>query len=193
MKSLLLLLFSVLGIPAIGQIGGPNTNADTNKYSQLSDSLPQVIYKNNPSSRKNTAWFVNNQFVGESGIKALNPDLIASVNVEKKNEKIDDISYDGKVTLTMKENYHPKFITLNELKSKYTILKDLPVLFMVENEIIQEDYDKCMVDENYLLQIVVDKVDLKNKKMNFYLVKLLTRTPENSRKSKEIRIRGAKE
>jgi hypothetical protein len=50
-----------------------------------------------------------------------------------------------------------------------------------------------MVDENYLLQIVVDKVDLKSEKKDLYLVKLLTRTPENVRKSKEIRIRGANE
>lgn len=59
MKSLLL-LFSLLGILAIGQIGGPNTNADENKYSQLNDSIPQVICKNHPSTHKVVAWFVNN-------------------------------------------------------------------------------------------------------------------------------------
>lgn len=193
MKSLLFLLFSVLALHAVGQISETNTYSFVNKYSQLNDSTLQVIYKNQPSCRNDVAWFVNNQIVGESGIKTLNPDQIASMNVEKKSVEIDSISYDGKVTITMKADYHPKLISLNELKLKYTNLKDSSVLFMIENDVIQGDYVKCMVDENYLLQVVVDKVHLKSEKMDFYLVKLLTRTPENIRKSKEIRIRGTKE
>ncbi|MEI7828182.1 MAG: hypothetical protein WCI31_00360 [Prolixibacteraceae bacterium] len=193
MKSLLFLLFSFLGIQAFGQISEINTNSFVNKYSQLNDTLPQVVYKNNPFSHKDVAWFVNDLFVGQSGMTALNPDLIATLNVEKKDIEIDNINYYGKVNITMKENYHPKFISLNELKSKYTNLKDSSVLFIIENDIIRGDYAKCMVDENYLLQIVVDKVDLKAEKMNFHLVKLLTRTPENIKKTKEIRIRGANE
>lgn len=193
MKSLLLLLFLLLDILAIGQIDAPKTTSGVNKYSQLNDSIPQVIYKNHPSTHKDVAWFVNDQFVGQSGITALNPDQIATMNVEKKGVEIDNISYDGKVTIIMKESYQPKFISLNELKSKYTNLKDSSVLFMIENELVKGDYGKCMVDENYLLQIVVDKVHLKSEKKDFYLMKLLTRTPENIRKSKEIRIRGANE
>ena len=46
-----------------------------------------------------------------------------------------------------------------------------------------------MVDENDLLQIVVDKVEIKAEKLDFYLIKLLTRSEENVRKAKEIRIR----
>jgi hypothetical protein len=193
MKSILLLLFSLLGIQAISQIIESNSIAEVNKYSQLNDSLPRVINKNNPLAHKNAAWFVNNQFVGESGIKALNPDLIATVNVEKKNVEIDNITYDGKVTITMKEGFLTRFISLNDLKSKYTNLKAAPVLFMIENDVIQGDYSKCMVDENYVLQIIVEKIAIKSEKMEFYLIKLLTRTPENIRKSKEIRIRGTLE
>jgi hypothetical protein len=191
MKSLFPLLFSFMVIQTSGQVSKTDTIAGVNKCSQLNDSLPQVIYKK--ASQRDIAWFVNNQFVGESGIKALNPDQIASVNVEKKNVEIDNITYNGKVTITMKEGFLPRFISLNELKSKYTNLKDAPVLFMVENDVIQGDNGKCMVEENYLLQIVIDKVEIKNEKLDFYLVKLLTRTPENIRKSKEIRIRGTLE
>jgi hypothetical protein len=60
---------------------------------------------------------------------------------------------------------------------------------MMENEIVQGDYDKYLVDECYLLQIIVDKIELKHEKMDFFLVRVLTRTPENIKKAKEIRIR----
>jgi len=93
------------------------------------------------------------------------------------------------VTITTKEGYFPKLISLNDPKAKYTNLKDSPVLFMFENDIIRGDYGKYMVDGNYLLRIVVDKVELKTEKIDFYLVKLLTRSEENVRKAKKIRIR----
>lgn len=189
MKPILLLLFSILTINVYAQTGSANTNVAVNIYAQLNDSLPQVIYKNISGSQQNIAWFVNDRMVGEAITRTLNPNLIASVDVSKKALEINNVRYGGQVTITMKEGYFPKLISLNDLKAKYTNLKDSPVLFMFENDIVRSDYGKYMVDENYLLQIVVDKVELKAEKMDFYLVKLLTRSEENVRKAKEIRIR----
>lgn len=189
MRSILLFLFSVLAINVYAQTGIASTNTPINSYSQLNDSLPQVIYKNNAGSHQNIAWFLNDRQVGEAITKTLNPNGIASVTVSKKALEINKTRYGGQVTITMKEGYFPNLITLNDLKAKYTNLKDSTVLFMFENDIIRSDYDKYMVDENYLLQIVVDKVELKAEKMDFHIVKLLTRSEENVRKVKEIRIR----
>jgi len=189
MKPILLLFFSILAINIFAQTGGTNVIAPVNSYSQLNDSIPQVIYKNSLGSKQKIAWFVNGQLVGEAVTKTINSDQIASINIEKKGVEIDHISYEGTVMITMKEGYHPKLISLNDLKAKYTNLKDSPVLFMFENDIISSDYDKYMVDKNFILQIIVDKVELKDEKLDFYLVKLLTRSEENVRKAKEIRIR----
>jgi hypothetical protein len=60
---------------------------------------------------------------------------------------------------------------------------------MFENDILRGDYDKNMVDECFLLQIIVDKVEVKSGNLDFYLVRLVARTPENIKKAKEIRIR----
>jgi hypothetical protein len=189
MKPILLLLFSILTIHVYGQTSRINTDVARNSYSQLNDSIPQVIYKYSSASQQNIAWFVNDQLVGDAVTKTINPDQIASINVEKKGVVIDRISYDSKVTITMKTGYHPKMISLNDLKEKYTDVKDSPVLFMFENDIVRSDYSNYMVDENFILQIIVDKVELKDEMRDFYLIKLLTRNDENVKKAKEIRIR----
>jgi hypothetical protein len=189
MKNLLLILLSVLTMQGYGQTANRDLKIGENRYAALNDSLPQVIYKNNSVSKHQTAWLVDNQLAGEYVTKTINPEQIGSVDVSKRRVVIDSISYDSQVTIAMKEGYHPKFISLNNLKAKYTNLKDSPVLFMMENEIVQGDYDKYLVDECYLLQIIVDKIELKREKMDFFLVRVLTRTPENIKKAKEIRIR----
>jgi len=189
MKTILLLLLSVSMIPIYGQTLQPAASSTENKYSLLNDSLPQVIYKNTPLNKNQTAWFVNSQQAGESVARSLNPEQIASVDVTKKMMQIDNVSYDSQVTITMKEGYCPKLVSLSELKTKYINLDDRPVLFMFENEIVQGDYGKYLVDEHFLLQIIVEKVEVKSGNLDFYLVRLLTRTPENIKKAKEIRLR----
>lgn len=189
MKPILLFLFPILAINVYAQTGIAGTNAPVNSYSQLNDSLPQVIYKNHSESQRNIAWFINDRQVGEAITKTLNPNKIASVTVSKKAFEINNTRYDGQVTIALKEGYFPNLISLNDLKAKYTNLKDSTVLFMFENDIIRSDYGTYMVDENFILQIKVDKVVLKAEKLDFYLIKLLTRSEENVRKAKEIRIR----
>lgn len=189
MRTLLLLLLSIWTIHLYGQTGQPTTNSGENSYAALNDSLPQVIYKNVQGSKHQTAWLVNDQLAGEFVTKTVNPEQIATVDVRKKSVVIDNITYDSQVTITMKEGYRPKLSSLNELKAKYTNLKDSPVLFMFENDIVQGDYSKYLVDENYLLQIIVEKVEVKSGNLDFYLARLLARTPENIKKSKEIRLR----
>jgi hypothetical protein len=61
---------------------------------------------------------------------------------------------------------------------------------MIDGNVINADYDKYMVDENYILQIIVDEVKNEKEKIDFELIKLLTRSEPNIKKSKEIRIRG---
>ena len=55
------------------------------------------------------------------------------------------------------------------------------------------NYDKYFVDENYILNIIVEKVENKAEKLKFKLIKLLTRTEENIKESKIIHIRGTEE
>ena len=95
-----------------------------------------------------------------------------------------------KFYIKTKSSYTLKLISLTDLKNKYTNLKDKSVVFMIDGSIINADYDRCMVDESYLLTIIVDKIENTKEKIDLGLIKLLTKSDENIKKSKEIRIRG---
>ena len=80
-----------------------------------------------------------------------------------------------------------------DLKLKYTNLKNASSLFMINDEFISGDYSKYIVDEKYILKIIVEKIICKEDNLQINIVRLLTKTDENIKKSKEIRIRGAEE
>lgn len=76
---------------------------------------------------------------------------------------------------------------MNNLKLKYTNVKDNSTIFKIDDEIINADYENYLVDEKYILRIIVEKFENKN------IINLTTKTPENIKKSKEIIIRGKDE
>jgi hypothetical protein len=63
---------------------------------------------------------------------------------------------------------------------------------MIDNEIINDDYDKYQVDERYILRITIEKVDRAEGKLNLYMIRIFTRTEENIMRTKTLRIRGEK-
>jgi len=111
----------------------------------------------------------------------------------KKPVKIESKQYAGQIFIKTKASYHPKLISLNDLKLKYTNPGKIHTLFMIDNKVVDENYDKYFVDENYILQIIVEKVENKAEKLKFNLVKLLTRTEENIKESKKIYLRGTED
>ena len=62
------------------------------------------------------------------------------------------------------------------------------VIFKIDNEIINADYEKYIVDENYILKLIVENYEKDNLKIS--LINIVTKTEENIKKSKEIIIRG---
>lgn len=55
------------------------------------------------------------------------------------------------------------------------------------------DYNNFIVDENYILKIIVEPFENKNEKLNVTFVNLLTKSEEYIKKSKEIILRGKDE
>jgi len=64
---------------------------------------------------------------------------------------------------------------------------------MIDNEIISGEYNKYIVDEKYILKIIVEKIENKEENLQVNIVRLLTKTEENIKKSKQIWIRGTEE
>lgn len=160
-----------------------------NLYANLNDSLPQVIYKPSTGSMHRVAWFVDDQQIDEMMVKSINPETIASMNVLREAIQLDQVNYEGQVRITMKPSYKPHYISLGELKNSMTNLGESPALFFLDNELICGDNHKNRVDLNYILQVVVEKSEMQSEGKDIFLIRLLTRNPENSKKSKEIRLR----
>ena len=177
-------LFITLLLLAINCFGQVRTENDT---------IIKVVYKNEIENNKKPAYFINGKIFNESILKTLNPNEIATVNVEKMDSEIDNVNYFGEIKIETKSNYNPKLISLNNLKAKYLKFKENQTIFKIDNEIVNEDYDNFMVDEKFILKIIVEKYENKEEKLNVSFVNLITKTEENIKKSKEIIIRGKDE
>ena len=135
MKQVFILLVVFLATTANGQI-------------TVKDSTLKVVYANKTSNAAAPAWFINGKLSGNSLQATFDPEFIDSLHIVKGEIQIDGVQYNGQIHIKTKSSYNPKFITLTALKNKYTNLKNKSVVFMINENIINADYDKYIVDEN---------------------------------------------
>ena len=191
MKQILIVAMVFFTLNAFGQINNlkvPLVKSTDAQIVSQNDTVLKVYWVCSNNSERNPAYYLNGQLVNETILKTLNPNVIDKIRVEKQEIIVEKQKYYGQIFIDMKGNYSPKLVSLKDLKSKYTNLKDAPTIFMINNEIINGNYDKCIVDENYLLRISIEKIE--NEKLHLYFIQILTMSEENIKKSKEIRIRG---
>jgi hypothetical protein len=151
------------------------------------DSTIKVVHASKAVNLLQPAYFINEKFAGRV---FLDPNIIESINVVKGETEIDGVKYNGQIFIKTKNDYTPNLISLAALKSKYTDFKNMPVVFSIDGNIVNADYDKYVIDENYVLQIVIDTIKNAKENIDLGFIKLVTKTEENIQKSKEIRIRG---
>lgn len=164
----------------------------------LADSVIKVINLDESKelekkfhSEKGKALFLNGKQVDASVWSTLPFSFMDSMYVVNENITIDRVSYFRQYHFRTKSSYTPKIVSLNDLKAKYVNLKTRHTIFMLNGNILDTDYDTYMVDENYILQIAMETLPNTKKNRDIGFIKLLTRSPENIKKSKEIRIRGS--
>lgn len=150
------------------------------------DTVIKVVNVIKYKGAKKPAYFLNGEIVSQSVTKFLDPNKIESVNVEKENIEIGNIKYTGKITIVTKNNYKPNLISLNELRLKYTTVPENGAVFQIDNEIADGDYKTYLIDKNYILKIVVNKLE----NPDISIIKVLSKSEENIKKSNEIIIRG---
>lgn len=194
MKKTFLILTLLLSIYSFGQLKSEKLNGlkiTETTINAENDTIIKVIYKNEVENNKKPAIFINEKLVNESILKTINPKEIESVNIEKNDIEIENVNYYGKIKIITKNKYNPKLISLNNLKSKYVKTRIDDVIFKIDNEIITADYDNYVVDENYILKLVVENYEKEKLKISF--ITIITKTEENIKKSKEIILRGNNE
>jgi len=157
------------------------------------DTIPLVKYVKAENFERQPAFYINGKFMTNTALRTIDPMVIDSIHIEKNEIEIENKKYYGQIYITLKKEYMPKFISLNDLMLKYTTLKNEFTIYMIDNDIIKGNYDQCLVDEKYILKIIVDTIEIEKGKTKINVVRLLTKSKENIEKSREIRIRGLNE
>jgi hypothetical protein len=163
----------------------------TNGQVDAIDTIPLSVQVKEKNTNLQPALYINGKFSYNLLMNTLDPLSIDSIHLEKKDIEIENIKYHGQVFLKMKNDYIPQIISLTDLATKHTNLNDGLTVFMVDNDIIRENYDHCFVDENYILKIIVETIEMEKENVN--VIRLLTKSKENIEKSKQIYIRGLDE
>ncbi len=190
-KTFILILFCLTFNSFSQNITGKKSTSKPN-YSENSeikvvynDSLNKLHSKNKP-----VGIFVNGIFLNENFISTINPDKIETLKVEKENFDKNGKEYFGKILIELKSDYKPNFISLKELTSKYLTLNKNPIIFQIDENVINQDYYEYLVDENFILKIELKKIKTSEKNTEINLIRLITKTPENIKKANTIRIKG---
>ncbi|MGB1269171.1 MAG: TonB-dependent receptor plug domain-containing protein [Flavobacteriaceae bacterium] len=175
------------------EISGVTVNKNTTKYSEDSDIRIRHLQPTN-DIKNDVAVLINGDFLknGYTLLKTINPNKIEAVNIEKGEITINEIKYFGKLLITLKPDYKPSVITLNNLIAKHLTLDDNPVILKIDNTYINQNFNEYIVDENYILQIDVTTVNTsKNDTINLiYIITKSAKNIENANQPKQIIIRG---
>jgi hypothetical protein len=143
------------------------------KYTNINDSLPLAFILNGDVITRNYDTYLMDENalslvtageIKDQGISYVN----ISTNAALNKDKIHHTTADNEVAI--------KGISLSDIRTKYTNIKDsLPVIFIVEGDIVTTDYDTYLIDENDLYTISTGI----NKNQGLSYVKILTKTEEN--------------
>lgn len=192
MKKFFILATVILTINAFGQkLTGkvPGLKISNQKNLTENDTIINVIYKKQNENIKEPAYFINGIQVNKVFLRSINSNNIETLNIEKGDIEIDNVKYFGKVIVKTKNNYKPKLTSLNNLKLKYTDIKENSTLFKIDNSVVNEDYNNFMIDENSILEIIIEKYENKIENLKLNIIEIFTRSEENLKKADEIIIR----
>ncbi|WP_257667032.1 hypothetical protein [Parapedobacter tibetensis] len=183
MKALYFVFF-MLPITVLGQ------QLDSVGAKRQPDTTFKVIHVPQSQKKDGPAFFINGIHVSASVFKTLDRHMIEHLEIIKDTIEIANLSYHGQIYITTKEQYFPKLISLSDLKSKYAPEANGFVIFMIDGQVIKEDYDLYSVDESNLLTIFIDKISNPSEGIDIPLIKVLTKSKKNIDDRNTIRIRG---
>ena len=183
----LIILFFVFGIFSSQKNNGLIISQSKNEYS-VNDSIPKVVYPQKWENNK-TLVLLNEQTTSLVTLNTINPEHIKNFKIEKGKFNFEGKEYDAKIIVKTKKEFNSNFITIDELISKYTNLKkEDKFIYSINGEVANATEKNILVDEKYIMQIKVVKLDKIEENLNF--IKILTRSKQNLNNANEIIIRG---
>lgn len=147
-------------------------------------------FKKFSHGKKEAACFIDMKQVSlETLSNGLNPDDIEKLDVKKGDTLINGRKYNGKIFTTTKHKKPIEWITLSEIKQKFTATKNPETIYMINGKYLEKAESFYLIDKNYVLNAYLlseQNPYLKDKSID--IVNILTKTKEN--KQPEIIIRG---
>lgn len=191
MKKLILIIIAFSATNSFAQTAKKLSKPGVTLFmnNQKSDSSLRVIVVDQEKKINQPLYLINGTVA--KGQRNIRPETIEKIDVVKIDTIIDNQRYVGQIHIKTKDEFKPKFISLAELKFKYSSFKDMPVVFTLDGEIINSDEGSYFVDENNLLTIVIDKLQNKGN-IEIGLIKLLTKSKKNIDARNQIFLRGEK-
>ena len=191
MKLKLSIITAFLSMTTFGQLTGKVPGLNITKPVTINDTVIKVVYNNFKISKnpKSPAVFFNGKLVNYSLILTINPESIASMNVIKKDTIIDSVKYFGRIMVQGKNISNHNYMSLNEFKLKYISPSENATVFQIDGTIVDEDYNTSMIDEKYILKVIVTPVENTNQKIKFDFINLLTKSAKNIEESNQIILR----
>jgi hypothetical protein len=191
MKLKLTIIIAFLSVTTFGQLTGKVTGLNSTKTDTIKDTVIKVIYKNNIISRnpQPPAIFFNGKLIDYSLMSTINPESIGTMNVVKKDTIIDSVKYYGRIMIQGKTTNNHNYISLNEFKLKYVSPSENVPVFQIDENIVVDDYDTYLIDEKYILKVIVTLVENSKQKIKFDFINLLTKSAKNIEESNQIIIR----
>jgi hypothetical protein len=167
MKFFLSLIFSFMAIVSIGQV---------TKQIKPVRKLQPVIFLD--SVKMDNVIF--------------DPNQIENVRIEKGFDSINHTQ--GEIYVTSKNPKEHYFLSLDDIKAKYTKDTKAPVLFMLNNDFVQNNISTLKIDSSYILNVeILRGADFDNLKENIpslTIIRIKTKTKENLEEADRIYIRG---
>lgn len=191
MKIKLLIAIAFLSTTTFGQLTGKVKGLNITKPVTINDTVIKVVYKNGRhfGNQQPPAIFFNGKLVNYSLMLTINPESIETMNVVKKDTIIDSVKYNGQLIIEGKITYNHNFMSPNEFKLKYINPSENATVFQIDGNIIYDDYDKCLIDEKYILKVIVTPVENPKEKIKLNIINLLTKSDKNIEESNQIFIR----
>jgi hypothetical protein len=72
---------------------------------------------------------------------------------------------------------------------KYVSPSENVPVFQIDENIVVDDYDTYLIDEKYILKVIVTTVENSKQKIKFDFINLLTKSAKNIEESNQIIIR----
>jgi hypothetical protein len=193
MKYFVLVATIIVSTTGFAQVNNaaPPLKPSTSINAQEPDTAFRVIYVKKTKAHQQPLYIINGQASTSSVLFSMDPNMINDIQVLRGDTTVDKVTYSGRVIIETRQGIAPKYISLTQLKDKYTNLKGKTVVFTLDGNFINADYDKYVIDEAGLLTIVVDALQATKANSELGLIKLLSRSKQNIEDRKKIMIRGA--